>query len=465
MSTTPAMPAIDLGSVAFLLTTGQNRNIVGAYRLVDLAEALNHTPEELYALQLGDEIGENLLLEAASRTDPLFSTLRASYDAALEDVRAEADAQGLLALTHAELKHRADDVVTIPAQPAEGEATFRVTSITIEGSVLRDMYDDHPGLAYFRSSSSVGVHVPEPLTINQAMETALTAWKAVCEEEAGVHEEAVPEDLGSEIDVIVEDPTVDDDYDGKFSASRIVLRDRSGEVVQQYDGSNWVTDFTPADKWKGLLEQAKALEDEASEEARWDNFSTSDNLCEKATRLRRQVAIARANLPEPVEAALPQPVPSLLAVSEPSPLSRDQVLYAKRTSMATTFFVARPWDDDHGFDRLMKMRTIQEVKPDLDGWGVVALHGHFRGTGLQEIQSKVSDIATSLLHNLSGVSREVANEQLTYYSTTNPPPEVIETIDREALIVGQMSDARLHTEASTERSKHFATVDSPSLDM
>jgi hypothetical protein len=466
MSTTPYVTAAELESAALLLPTRSDHNEVGAYRLVDLAGALDQTPEEFYAMQLGGGISENLLRDAASRIDPIFSMRRASYDAALADLRAEADAQDLLALTLDEIAHQPEAVIAIPAQPVEGEKAFCVTSITIEGSELRNMYDEHPGFAYFSTASSISVRVPEPLTLNQAMERALEAWKTVCNDDATELDETVPERGDSQADSADEE-MIDDDYDGKFSASRIVLSNRAGEVLQEYNGSSWVTDFAPADQWPLLLKQAEELSDEASEEARWDNFDTANGLRGRAAGLRRQVAIARANLPEQPQADVSQTVvESPTSEPEASPLSADQVLIAKRTAMATAFFIARPWDYDHGFDRLMSMRTIQEVKPDLDGWGVVALHDHLRGTALQTLKDKVSEMATSLLHNLSGVSREVANEHLTRYPTTRIPEVLTKYIEGTALAAAQlMNEAHSDNSAAANSPKQLATADSPSFDL
>lgn len=41
------------------------------------------------------------------------------------------------------------------------------------------------------------------------------------------------------------------------------------------------------------LQQARELDDEASEEARWDNFDTARNLRERAGSLRREIAIGK----------------------------------------------------------------------------------------------------------------------------------------------------------------------------
>jgi hypothetical protein len=327
-----------------------------------------------------------------------------------------------------------------PVMQPENEKSLSVTSITIEGSTLRDMYDEHPGLAYFDSPSSLGVRVRKPLPMTEAMEAAMAAWSKVCGESDS-----------NEFDD-------DDEYDGKFTATQIVLRNGAQEVVQQYDGEKWITDFVPAETWPDLLEKANSLDEEASEEARWDNFSTAQGLREQATELRRQVSIARANLPTSAAIApltLENPGTAPSASGDSFALSRNQILFAKRAAMATAFFVALSNDDDHGFDRLMTMRSVQEVKPSSDGWGEIFLHDHMKGWDLQALKNNVFGVALNLLHNLSGVSPELAGEQLNRYPTTIPlsPEGDLSHVPYHKVMVGSAGQ------------NEPARDESPSLDM
>jgi hypothetical protein len=171
-----------------------------------------------------------------------------------------------------------------PAEPSPPPDIVR--AITIEGSVLLELYDEQPWYGFYSTQKSLGVDVPAPMTLTQAMDAALAAWQTVCGHDAdGRHGE-------------------DEKYHGRFSASRIVLLDTSGDVVQQYDGKSWVTEFAPAEQWPELLARATSLDEEASMESGSDNFSTAQQLRDEAKQLRTQVTVARASLDAGVEVTL-----------------------------------------------------------------------------------------------------------------------------------------------------------------
>lgn len=177
----------------------------------------------------------------------------------------------------------------------EGPAV--VTLISIHGHESRDMYDEHPGLAYFEVATGQDFRPREALSVRRAMEVAERKW-------ARLHGASGVDDLDAE------------EYDGQFSPSKILLLDAAGRVVQQFNGSAWVTDFAAPEEWPALLARASELESESSEEARWDNFSTSERLSEKARDLRNRVAIAQANLgvaAEPENSAVEEPVAPVAA--------------------------------------------------------------------------------------------------------------------------------------------------------
>jgi len=157
-----------------------------------------------------------------------------------------------------------------------------VDRIVIEGRTCRDMYDEHPGFAYFYVDSSRHVEMPEMLPLTQAQAKAEDAWKqfAADDNEANDFEE----------------------YDGQFTPSRVVLQASNGAVLQCFENGRWVSEFDAPDTWDALLATAAANESEASFEAGWDNFSTAETLRHAATGLRRRVTMAMAHygvLPEP----------------------------------------------------------------------------------------------------------------------------------------------------------------------
>jgi hypothetical protein len=157
-----------------------------------------------------------------------------------------------------------------------------VDRIVIEGRVCRDMYDEHPGFAYFYVDSCRHVAMPEMLSLTQAQAKAEEAWKQFAADENEV------EDF--------------EEYDGQFTPSRVVLQASDGSVLQCFENGRWAAEFDAPDTWDTLLATAKAKQSEASFEAGWDNFGTAETLRNAATALRRRVSMAMAHygvLPEP----------------------------------------------------------------------------------------------------------------------------------------------------------------------
>jgi hypothetical protein len=154
---------------------------------------------------------------------------------------------------------------------------MEVANIVVERSLCRDMYDEHPGLAYFYVRSQRWLAIPHPVPFETAKAIAEAEWQ---------RGRAAP---GGEDDETYEE------YDGQFSPERILLLSCDGQVIQCCEKGQWLQDFVPATEWVGLLAKAAELESEASFEAGWDNFSTAENLRTSATSIRRKVAIARAN--------------------------------------------------------------------------------------------------------------------------------------------------------------------------
>ena len=158
------------------------------------------------------------------------------------------------------------------------DAHNQVASIVVEGSLCMDMYDEHPGLAYFYRTIRRRLPIPHALPLATAKLIAQRDW-------ARRHPE-------SEADA---DPWAE--YDGQFTASRILLLAHDGTVLQCFEAERWVTDFVAPAEWDALLKRAADLESEASVEAGWDNFSTAEGLRSSATAIRRRVSIARAKAP------------------------------------------------------------------------------------------------------------------------------------------------------------------------
>lgn len=175
---------------------------------------------------------------------------------------------------------------------------MKIFSIVVEGQVCRDMYDEHPGVAYFYVDGRQQLALLKALSVPDAMEIGQAAWHRL-------RGEAAQEETAQE-------------YDGQFTATRLLLVAESGAVVQCFDGDCWATEFDSPEEWTGLLAKASELEADASFEAGWDNFSTAEGLRARAAALRRRVSISQAHfgvLPEPVHRRK-QPVQRMRGLDE-----------------------------------------------------------------------------------------------------------------------------------------------------
>lgn len=159
---------------------------------------------------------------------------------------------------------------------------MQVATIIIEGQVCRDMYDEHPGLAYFYTAGLERVYLPRVVPLVAAQAFAEAAWRRRQLRVADQDERA--------------------QYDGQFTPTRILLLDRDRSILQCFENERWVTEFDAPEQWPELLATARELYAEAAVESGWDNFSTAASLRERADDLRRRVAIARANQAASVEA-------------------------------------------------------------------------------------------------------------------------------------------------------------------
>jgi hypothetical protein len=103
------------------------------------------------------------------------------------------------------------------------------------------------------------------------------------------------------------------------------------------------------------------------------------------------------------------------------PITREQIIVAKRVAMEMSFWTACALDDDNGFDRLMRMAHIDEL--DNNHWGGVFLCEHIAalGFGLDKIKSIVFRDAARLLCNLCGATLDIAMTLLLRTRSTAVP--------------------------------------------
>jgi hypothetical protein len=153
------------------------------------------------------------------------------------------------------------------------ESPLYVAGIYICGQVARNMYDEHPGLAYFYTEAVRRVDVPDYCGIERAKQMAVEAFARI-EEDGG--------------------EATDDECDGDFSPQYIVLRDQFGDALLEFARGGWITGFPPPSAWASTFEAAAECDRDAAEEARWDNFESAKRLRARAAALRRSVQCAEA---------------------------------------------------------------------------------------------------------------------------------------------------------------------------
>lgn len=150
-----------------------------------------------------------------------------------------------------------------------------VRSISIKGQEARDMYDEHPGYAYYYSDTSEVIEdVPAYCSISQAKEIAACEFTKL-------------------MDIANARAEEDQCSDGDFTPHSIILRDQFGQPLMEYSKGKWQDEMPAEGEWPAMLEEADRLSAEASEESRWDNFDTSRGLSNRADALRRRVTCAQ----------------------------------------------------------------------------------------------------------------------------------------------------------------------------
>lgn len=172
------------------------------------------------------------------------------------------------------------DFVTQAKKQMAEESPLYVDAIVLRGQECRDMYDDHPGFCFFYTDASRTMEVPPYCRLSKAMEISLQML-AEAQQESDTNEE----------------------YDGLFIASSIVLLDQMGNTIQEYTNrylgnarysEGWMDELPSQDEWVSLEEKAKALDSEGSYESGWDNHETGRQLHAQANSLRRRIQMAKS---------------------------------------------------------------------------------------------------------------------------------------------------------------------------
>jgi hypothetical protein len=148
-----------------------------------------------------------------------------------------------------------------------------VEAIVLRGSVTLNMYEEHPGHTYFQSPAARRFETTGYMTLSAGMQRGVA--------------------ILSEVDAENES---EDEFEGQFSASTVVLKDQFGATIQRGRvlGRGKVEWATPigADLWTQHLDQAEKLLTEAGIESGWDNFATSASLNEGAREIQDRVSMS-----------------------------------------------------------------------------------------------------------------------------------------------------------------------------
>mgnify|MGYP001063825888 FL=1 len=202
------------------------------------------------------------------------------------DIKIDAAKQQILqAAIRAKRSHKLNvdsDVARLKSWRYEGPTL--VATASVKGWVDRDMYDEHPGLAYFRTTTGMDVELGL-LTLDQAKAAMTVAFL-----ERAWHGEWFDRARRSDDDGLATD------------VSGLLLKDNLGHVVAEarvdcdcsdpQEAVVWLASTAMTDRESDCeLAKAKELESDASEEARWDNFDSANSLRGQAASLRRRVEI------------------------------------------------------------------------------------------------------------------------------------------------------------------------------
>lgn len=197
--------------------------------------------------------------------------------AAILQLNVAVEKSAMNALNAIGLKAGHEGVALAEKQMAE-ESPLYVKTVVLRGRMCRDMYDEHPGFAYFYTDALESVDAPPYCSLSKAMHLSVPMLTKAQQE-------------------------IEDEYDGQFSPSSIVLLDQFGEPLQEYverylgEGRysmGWLEDLPPEEEWAAMEERAKALDSEGSYETGWDNFETGRQLHAQAASLRCTVQMAKS---------------------------------------------------------------------------------------------------------------------------------------------------------------------------
>lgn len=195
-------------------------------------------------------------------------------DYALAKLHVQIEAATLAAKKDLKLPHD-KDTLAAARSVRNDEAPLFVHKIAITGQTSHEMYDEHPGLAYYQTTNTHTYKAPPYCGLAQARDLADRMVEKMREATRGQEES-----------------------EGDFSPSTVQLQDHAGRTLQVFDQDAttrqkaWLAPVTP-EKAVELVAQAGEMRRDASEEMRGDNFETSRRLHDRAMEFIAQATASK----------------------------------------------------------------------------------------------------------------------------------------------------------------------------
>lgn len=160
------------------------------------------------------------------------------------------------------------------------ESPLYPSCIRVIGTEFRDMYDDHPGLAYFTVDTVREFSLPAYCSMKIARAKAIAIYQELKVSQCCEYADHDP-------------------VEGDFSPLRFVILDQFNRTLDEVSALHladdsekyWESFHLQGIEVDRIAAEAEATERAAAEEARWDNIDTANGLRNAASRLRRLISI------------------------------------------------------------------------------------------------------------------------------------------------------------------------------
>lgn len=197
-------------------------------------------------------------------------------DHALAKLRFRLEAETLSAMVDLNLPH-GFAAIEEAKRVLDHEAPLFVNTISITGETSRNMYDDHPGLAYYQTTNTYTFEAPPYCGLAKGRELAESHMKKMVSD--------YKENANS-------------DQDGTFYPYTMTLLDHANRPLQSFGRdeeqrkNTWLTPVAP-EKTVELASKALTMNHDANEEIRGDNFESARHLRNQAIEFIAQASASK----------------------------------------------------------------------------------------------------------------------------------------------------------------------------